>query len=74
MQKGMLWYDSSNGRSLSAKILAAADHYRVKYGQAPTLCYVHLSAPDDTVESPGAIKVVRVPYVLPHHLWLGVGE
>ncbi|MFH1085897.1 MAG: hypothetical protein V1772_09075 [Chloroflexota bacterium] len=74
MNKGMLWYDDSTKRSLNARIIAAADYYRIKYGQRPTVCYVHPSACTDASESPESIKVVRAPYVLPNHLWLGVAE
>ncbi len=74
MQIGMLWLDDSPKSDLSAKVRAAADYYRRKYGQEPNLCYAHPSmVPEDGIRVDD-VEVRPLSDVLPHHLWLGVGE
>lgn len=74
MRVGMLWFDDSEERDLTAKIDRAARHYEAKYGIRPTLCYVH---PSVLIGRPVAIPGVLVlgtNMVLPHHFWMGRGE
>ncbi len=73
MDWGMLWYDDTAKRELSEKVIRAARHYEHKYGQAPTLCFVHPSAKNGTDEVQG-IQIQAVPNVMPNCLWIGVGE
>ncbi|MBC7254724.1 MAG: hypothetical protein H5T70_10270 [Chloroflexi bacterium] len=70
LRVGMLWFDDSADRPLEAKIERAARRYREKYGRAPNVCYVHISAfkPEASTE---ALKVIGRADILPHHLWLG---
>lgn len=73
MTEGMLWFDNSDQRDLSAKIVRAAEYYNNKYGEWPTLCFVHPSAllnqkaPLDVM----GIEVRETNSVLPNHFWLG---
>ena len=79
MNIGMLWFDNDPKTELALKIERAADYYRHKYGNAPTLCFVHPSmiaqaagkAPDAPLKS-GEIEVRSSRSVLPNHFWLGV--
>jgi hypothetical protein len=43
MKIGMLWFDNDPKVELTIKVKRAAQYYRTKYGQIPTLCYVHPS-------------------------------
>jgi len=69
---GLLWFDDTPGRTLEEKISQAATRYQIKYGQPPTMCFVHPSILGNVV-SVGRIQVNGLRTVLPHHLWLGVG-
>jgi len=62
MEWGLLWFDDTSGRSLEDKVARAAAHYERKFGQLPTLCFVHPSAKNGTDQ------------VRPNCLWIGVGE
>lgn len=73
LEWGLFWFDDTPGRTLEEKIKQAATRYQIKYGQPPTLCFVHPSALGD-VESVGGIEVNGLKTVLPSHLWLGVGR
>ena len=44
MKTGLLWFDDDPRRQLEEKVRRAATHYERKYGQSPTLCFVHPSA------------------------------
>ena len=68
MQDGLLWYDDDPGRGVANKVLRAAERYQQKYGQEPTVCYVHAG---QAPESVGRIKIVVSKTVLLHHFWLG---
>lgn len=87
MDIGMLWFDDSN-RKLEEKISRAVEHYKQKYGQAPTVCFVN----PETLRQAGGqasngcrsvkpgpdgvagVHVSAMRNVLPHHFWIGVGE
>jgi len=43
MNIGMLWFDNDKNETINEKILRAANYYQNKYGQSPTLCFVHPS-------------------------------
>ena len=71
METGMLWYDDSK-RSLKEKITVAVDHYSEKYGEKPTLCFVHPSMLErDTLQGNG-IELREARNVMPSHFWLGI--
>jgi hypothetical protein len=75
----MLWFDRSN-TPLATKIQRAADYYRKKYNQAPTLVLVHpsmldgIQVPVRDLNSGGELTVRPYRPVLPGHLWIGVEE
>lgn len=74
MDIGMLWRDEDERRSLGEKILRAADYYRNKYGESPTVCFVHPNMLENGLESVGTIRVLTARTVLLNHFWLGVNE
>jgi hypothetical protein len=74
MRTGMLWFDGDQQRGLAEKVGRAAEHYRRKYGQEPTLCYVHPSMLAGGEASGCEIEVQTANTVLPHHIWIGRKE
>lgn len=74
MDSGMLWFDNNKQRDLTAKVSRAAEYYRKKYGQPPTLCFVHPSMVpnDDQKTAAGKIEIRIASSVLPNHFWIGV--
>lgn len=81
MQIGLLWFDNSSDRELTAKIEAAARRYREKFGVPPDTCYVNtmaLQGQDLTIPLPqaqgGTLHVRPASNVLLHHFWVGVEE
>jgi hypothetical protein len=75
MEIGMLWKDDDVKRSLEQKLARAADYYRGKYGESPTVCFVHpsmLADGADRVESAAGLRVLTARTVQMHHFWLGV--
>ncbi|HDQ71713.1 MAG TPA: hypothetical protein ENN19_06405 [Chloroflexi bacterium] len=85
MKTGLLWFDDDANKELEDKVMRAAAHYERKYGQAPTLCFVHPSALDGNGNGKGkgngqskcemgGVEVRSGRTVLPNHFWLGVGE
>ena len=80
MKTGLLWFDDDPRKQLEEKVLRAATHYEHKYGQSPSLCFVHPSALGDNgngkrpARKAGAVEIRAGRSVLPHHLWLGMAE
>jgi hypothetical protein len=73
MDMGLLWYDDTADRPLEAKVSRAAAHYQRKFGQLPTLCFVHPSAKNGT-DQVGGVQVETLKTVGPNYLWIGVGQ
>lgn len=74
MREGMLWFDNSDQRELSAKIDRAARYYHTKYGTWPTLCFVN---PSMLLSGPAEVEGIEIRAtnsVLPNHFWLGCAE
>ncbi len=75
MNIGLLWFDDDPKHSLADKVRAASAHYQRRFGQTPTMCYVHpgaLGKSDRQVVA--GVEVAAGRAVLPNHLWLGVTE
>jgi hypothetical protein len=72
MNTGMLWFDNDPKVDLSTKIQRATEYYQSKYGQKPTLCFVHPSMITEKPARTGGIEVQGNQMVLPNHFWLGV--
>jgi hypothetical protein len=72
MDQGMLWFDNDPTTALPQKIDRAADYFRRKYGQTPTLCYVNpkMVGAGEVLKCSLAIKTNQS--ILHHHLWIGV--
>jgi hypothetical protein len=72
MREGLLWFDNYEPRDLDQKIERAAEYYQSKYGERPTLCFVH---PMMLMNGPAKVEGIEVRAtnsVLPNHFWLGV--
>ncbi len=79
MKTGLLWFDDDPRKKLEEKVQRAVVHYERKYGQSPTLCFVHSNVFDGNGKKNGAQKAggveIRVGRsVLPNHFWLGIAE
>lgn len=80
MNIGMLWFDNDPKVMLAVKVVRAADYYRKKYGQTPTLCFVHPSTMSGTTpdaETAASLKNAGIEIrstrtILPNHFWIGV--
>lgn len=73
MREGLLWLDADKKRDITQKIIAAADHYRRKFGVVPDLCYVNAGQLERPLQV-GRLRAVPAPYVLKHHFWVGVKD
>jgi hypothetical protein len=80
MKIGMLWFDNNPKTEFAMKIEQAATYYRDKYGQAPTVCFVHPSmiAPPSNSNGTkeqiktGGVEIRPASTILPNHFWIGV--
>ena len=69
---GLLWFDDNPGVAFEAKVKAAANRYRDKYGVNPEVCYINpISAPAGA-EPEGQVQVIQTPRVRPDYFWVGV--
>ncbi len=75
MNVGMLWFDGDARRDVPARIARAAEYYRTKYGQQPTLCFLNpgMAGKELPAEIDG-LSVRTSASVLQDHLWLGVDD
>jgi len=68
----MLWFDNDPRADIITKISRAMEYYQKKYGQRPTLIYIH---PDTKGNSPlkaAGVDIKTDQMVLPDHFWLGM--
>lgn len=86
MNVGMLWFDNNPKTKLEDKIERAAIYYREKYGNTPTVCFVHPSMINGEKAIPeNGEASLEIPLqinrglelrpnrsVLPNHFWIGV--
>jgi len=74
MNIGMLWFDNDPKSDLAVKLRRAAAYYQSKYGQKPTLCFVHPSMVKNGTPAESGIELRTTRSVLPNHFWLGVNQ
>jgi hypothetical protein len=74
MNIGMMWFDNDPKKTLTTKIMEAADYYHQKYGGVPDICLVNLSMSPGTEMKVGRVTVKPMRSILPGHLWIGVEE
>ena len=74
MKTGMLWFDNDPKADLATKIARAADYYQRKYGQKPSICFVHPTMLTGTPARSHDIEVRPNRQVLPNHLWMGLQD
>ncbi len=69
----LVWYDNDRKRSLTAKVTAAAERYRERFGAAPALVLINPAQAGEQEEIAG-IPVRPTPLVLPNHLYIGAAD
>lgn len=74
MEIGMLWFDDDARRTLAEKVARAVEHYKAKYGLAPTVCFVNPGMLRSTPAYAGGVHLRPSRNVLPNQLWIGVGD
>ncbi len=74
MDVGMLWFDDDPRRGLEEKIARAVAHYKEKYGQMPSLCFVNPGTLNGAPDTAAGVQIKASRTVLPNHFWVGVGE
>ncbi len=72
MQEGLLWFDNDPGRKLADKVKQAANCYRTKLRQKPTVCYINADQFDTKVDKINGIRLKPAVNIRPHHFWIGV--
>jgi hypothetical protein len=84
MNIGMLWFDNDPKTELASKVERAASYYQKKYGDTPTVCFVHpsmlpngngnASKSSDSQKglTTAGVEVRGNQTVLPNHFWIGV--
>ncbi|OJX46032.1 MAG: hypothetical protein BGO78_03870 [Chloroflexi bacterium 44-23] len=71
MKTGMLWFDNDPRRNLREKIHEAAIYYQQKYGNQPTVCFVHPRLKDITFETDINLEIKFNQAISPDHIWIG---
>ena len=74
MDIGMLWFDNDPKLDLPGKVAKAAAYYQHKYGEEPTLCFVHPSMLAEQKVKTGGVAVCSNNTVQPNHFWIGVQQ
>ena len=74
MDIGMLWRDEDHQRTLDEKVARAVEYYRHKYGEVPTVCFVHPQMLPDGAQFVGGVRLLTAKNILLNHFWLGVNE
>lgn len=74
MDVGMLWYDDDARRGIEEKVSRAAAHYKDKYGQMPTLCFVNPATLNGGPDVAAGVQIKASRTVLPHHFWIGLAD
>jgi hypothetical protein len=71
MDSGELSFIADANKDLDGKVLWAAQNYKRKYGQEPTLCLLHPSLLKSERRM-GSLKLEPKKSILPSYLWIGV--
>lgn len=71
MELGELFLIEDTRMSPEARVLWAAERYRRRYGQDPSLCLVHPSLLPAAGGRIAGLRVEAKPALLPNYLWLG---
>ncbi|MCB9098024.1 MAG: hypothetical protein H6632_00680 [Anaerolineales bacterium] len=74
MLEGLLWFDSDPNRNIVDKINQAAQHYRQKLAQMPTVCYVNIQDFDENCSEINGIMLKPKSNILRHHYLVGVEQ
>jgi hypothetical protein len=74
MDVGMLWFDDDPRRGLEEKVTRAVAHYKEKYGQMPSLCFVNPGTLNGGPDHAAGVQIRAARTVLPNHFWVGVGD
>ncbi len=76
MHVGMLWYDNTPGVTLKIRIEKAANYYRQKYHQEPSMLEKNQPRGKGDADLPkiGSMTIRSYGTVLPGHLWIGIED
>lgn len=69
----LIWYDNDRKRALPDKVRAAAERYRERFGDAPTLVLLNPADAADRDELAG-LTVRTTVLVSPNHLYVGIDD
>ena len=72
MEMGLLWFDDGESKSLKEKISNAVHHYEQRFGDQPTVCYMHPDSEDEDTDSLKGVSIKTASNVLPNHFWVGI--
>ena len=72
MEQGLLWFDNNPNKDLSEKVKQAAEAYRARLQEQPTVCYISKTDISNKPEAVGKIVIKTATYVRPNYLWIGV--
>ena len=72
MEMGLLWFDDGENSSLQEKISNAVSHYERRFGDQPTVCYMHPDTVFEDSELCNGVSIKTAPNVLPNHFWVGM--
>ncbi|MGI8689800.1 MAG: hypothetical protein ACR2M3_14590 [Thermomicrobiales bacterium] len=69
----LIWFDNDRKRPLRAKVEAAAERYRERFGVVPELVLLNPAQAGEQEQIAG-IPVRPTPLVSPNHLYIGVED
>jgi hypothetical protein len=70
MDNGEIFFIADANKDLESKVLWAAQSFKRKYGQEPTLCLLHPSLLKGQ-QKMGSLKLEPKKSILPSYLWIG---
>lgn len=74
MNSGLLWFDDNPYRGIGEKVRRATARYQQKYGQKPSICFVHPSLLSENGRARpiwvGEVEVRPSRAVPPDHIWV----
>ena len=72
MLLGMIWSDNDPKRNITEKIELAIQFYCQKFGNEPTLCFLHPNYKEISLTNDLAVKIEFNQGLPPDHIWVGV--
>lgn len=72
MVLGMIWSDNDPKININEKIQLATRFYFQKFGNEPTLCFLHPNFKDITFENNMEVKIEFNQGLSPNQIWIGI--